>query len=423
MVLLKRGFALSRLLLLSLLLGILCSIDVAYAAEGEQYPSNDGAASGASSQSFPEEGFGMIEDELEPMLGIADDSLDPMRGDEQSAFAKGWNQIDGSWYWCAEEGAAPSNGFVWIDSELYWFDPACGGKMVVGMFETGGERYISDASGRVHRGSWVDYEGNWYYASTSGALAKGWLSYSGKWYWLDPSTNVMQTGWIQLDDGSYWCDGSGAMATGWKYLDGTAYKFDQQGRWVKDTGSVLNASRDRLVNWLWSHEHDGYYAGTPYSYGFSISTCTYPNGAPRWDGYTGMNCTGMVVHAYSMAGGVGDLDAIGSTNSYSPWLGGPGGGSYINAWRWYGYAVEHGAEMYVFDTVADMLASGKAEKGDILFFKTNGSIDCHIGFFWGDTPYENRMWHQIYPRNLISTCFNNANKNELYQDVVLIKGC
>ena len=136
-----------------------------------------------------------------------------------------------------------------------------------------------------------------------------------------------------------------------------------------------------------------------------------------------MNCTGMVVHAYSMAGGVGDLDAIGSTNSYSPWLGGPGGGSYINAWRWYGYAVEHGAEMYVFDTVADMLASGKAEKGDILFFKTNGSIDCHIGFFWGDTPYENRMWHQIYPRNLISTCFNNANKNELYQDVVLIKGC
>ena len=79
--------------------------------------------------------------------------------------------------------------------------------------------------------------------------------------------------------------------------------------------------------------------------------------------------------------------------------------------------------MYVFDTVADMLASGKAEKGDILFFKTNGSIDCHIGFFWGDTPYENRMWHQIYPRNLISTCFNNANKNELYQDVVLIKGC
>ena len=51
MVLLKRGFALSRLLLLSLLLGILCSIDVAYAAEGEQYPSNDGAASGASSQS------------------------------------------------------------------------------------------------------------------------------------------------------------------------------------------------------------------------------------------------------------------------------------------------------------------------------------------------------------------------------------
>ena len=69
-----------------------------------------------------------------------------------------------------------------------------------------------------------------------------------------------------------------------------------------------------------------------------------------------------------------------------------------------------------------MLASGKAEKGDIIFFKTDGTIDCHIGFFWGDTPYENKMWHQILPGNLISTCFNNANKREWRQQTVLIKG-
>ena len=68
-----------------------------------------------------------------------------------------------------------------------------------------------------------------------------------------------------------------------------------------------------------------------------------------------------------------------------------------------------------------MLNSGIAQKGDIIFFKTDGSIDCHIGFFWGDNPYDNKMWHQIMPQNCISTCFNNANKAERNQYCVLIK--
>ncbi len=126
---------------------------------------------------------------------------------------------------------------------------------------------------------------------------------------------------------------------------------------------------------------------------------------------------------YATAGGVGEGDAISWTQSYSPWPTGLGRGGYVNAWRWYGYAVEHGAEMHTFDSVASMLASGKADKGDIIFFKTNGAIDCHIGFFWGGISYKNRMWHQIYPQNCISACFNNANKSELYQQTVLIKGC
>lgn len=66
--------------------------------------------------------------------------------------------------------------------------------------------------------------------------------------------------------------------------------------------------------------------------------------------------------------------------------------------------------------IADML-----KRGISFSFKTDGSIDCHIGFFWGDTPYENKMWHQILPGNLIGPCFNNANKGEVRQSVVLIK--
>lgn len=393
----------------------------------------------------------------------------------------GWLLSGGSWYWLEPSGAM-ATGWLDVGGSRFWLDEKSGA-MCVGLREIEGKTYCFDSSGAMVRNGWVslsssevglagpdgsiraysgymdgsgvhlellsglhgwqDFEGQTVYVKQDGALATnwllsdgawywlsevgfkqyGWLLVDGKWYWLDKDSGAMATGWIHLDDGWYWLDSSGAMATGWIYINGSAYKLDQSGRWVEDTGSVLNVSRKRLVEWLWSHEGDGYYIGTPYSSGFSIPTCTYPNGAPRRDGFVGMNCTGMVVHAYSMAGGIGDLGAIGSSQLYSPWLGGPGGGSYINAWRWYGYAMEHGAEVYTFDSVASMLASGKAEKGDIIFFKTNGSIDCHIGFFWGNTPYENKMWHQIYPYNLISTCFNNANKNELYQQTVLIKGC
>jgi hypothetical protein len=204
------------------------------------------------------------------------------------------------------------------------------------------------------------------------------------------------------------------------YPDGSLHTKSTQ-VYYNPTGSstVLGVSRISLVTWLMSHQYDSYYLGTRYSSGFSYDTCLYPNGSPRWDGFTGMNCTGFVAHAYSAVGG--NVSAIGWNNSHSPWAGGPGGGGYINAWRWYGYACDSGCKMYEFRTVQDMLNSGYAQKGDIIFFKTDGSIDCHIGFFWGDTPYENKMWHQILPGNLIGPCFNNANKGEVRQSVVLIK--
>ena len=144
---------------------------------------------------------------------------------------------------------------------------------------------------------------------------------------------------------------------------------------------VIGVPRIRLVTWLTQHQYDGYYLGTPYSTGFSIPTCTYPNGERRWDGYSGMNCTGFVAHAWSKCGG--NLAAVAANNSHSPWAGGPGGGGYINAWRFYGYAIDSGSKVYEFNKVQDLLNSGLARKGDVIFFKTAPNVDCHIGFFLG----------------------------------------
>ena len=58
--------------------------------------------------------------------------------------------------------------------------------------------------------------------------------------------------------------------------------------------------------------------------------------------------------------------------------------------------------IYDFKTKSEMLRSGVLEKGDIIWIwneneggKYGISDTHHIGFFWGDTPYENRFWHSF----------------------------
>ena len=252
-------------------------------------------------------------------------------------------------------------------------------------------------------------------------LTGGLSEYYDVWY----RAYVQDYGWL-----GWASDGARAGTTGIGYrvealqvrilAKGSAAPGPTEGAYrdVADE-KVIGVSRIKLVNWLTQHQYNGYYLGTPYSTGFSIPTCTYPNGERRWDGYSGMNCTGFVAHAWSKCGG--NLAAVAANNNHSPWAGGPGGGSYINAWRFYGYAIDSGSKVYEFNRVQDLLNSGLARKGDIIFFKTAPSVDCHIGFFWGDNPYDNKMWHSSSPANQISSIYNYSNPAEINQRVCLIK--
>lgn len=51
--------------------------------------------------------------------------------------------------------------------------------------------------------------------------------------------------------------------------------------------------------------------------------------------------------------------------------------------------------MTYFNSIDELLRSGLARKGDIVFFNPYNPYadDSHIGFFWGDTPSENLFWH------------------------------
>lgn len=317
-----------------------------------------------------------------------------------------------------------SNGMAWANSSGALSEPlptTSDGSPVVadrtdssslpGTIHIGDAVFYADANGAVNVASgWFmpkdasDESGNtWYYASSNGVLKSGWQYVNGAWYWMDSSTYKMKTGWLNDRGTWYWLQPSGAMfANGWLKIDGVDYYFNASGAWLNTSGSVLGVNRSSLVNWLMSHENDGYYRGTRYDTHLSQETCMYPKGDPRWDGYTGMNCGGFVSHAYMKAGG--NLAPIAAEQSHSPWSGGPGRGGCVNAYRWYGYAIDTCANVTYFNSIDELLRSGLARKGDIVFFNPNNPYadDSHIGFFWGNSPSENLFWHSDGYGNRIS---------------------
>ena len=315
-------------------------------------------------------------------------------------MANCWSNGDGSWmYHSSSSGAIDLKGIM-TDSGIQLIDDD--GNARTGWIESQGARYYCSASGVILTG-WQQIAGSWYYFNPDGRMATGWLNDGSNWYWLDSASGAMKTGWLNDGGTWYWLQPSGAMfANGWLKIDGVDYYFNASGAWLNTSGSVLGVNRSSLVNWLMSHENDGYYRGTRYDTHLSQETCMYPKGDPRWDGYTGMNCGGFVSHAYMKAGG--NLAPIAAEQSHSPWSGGPGRGGCVNAYRWYGYAIDTCANVTYFNSIDELLRSGLARKGDIVFFNPYNPYadDSHIGFFWGNSPSENLFWHSDGYGNRIS---------------------
>lgn len=302
-------------------------------------------------------------------------------------------------------------------SNIQWYASNGSGAQVWSIKNVGGDIYsivnadtgksLDITNGVISAGSNIQ---QW---SRNGSAAQCWkivYRHQGS-FLIEPSTN----GNLAIGSNRGMANGSNLELVA-SAADKTAVTFKPTSY---NSGSVLGVSRANLVRWLSSHQYDGYYIGTRYSTGLSIDTCTYPNGARRWDGFAGMNCGGFVAHAYSSVGG--NVWPINATNSHSPWSGGPGRGGYVNAWRWYGYAADTGHVAYTFNSVGDLLRSGVARKGDIIFFKTNPRYDCHIGFFWGDSPSDNKFWSSYSPSNAISPIFNSADPYGIDQQVVIIR--
>lgn len=175
-----------------------------------------------------------------------------------------------------------------------------------------------------------------------------------------------------------------------------------------DAGESLS-TRETIVYFLESLQGSNYYLTTPYTRGaLSYENNVYPNGSPRWDGYVGMNCCGFVLHVFRNVGA--NPAGIESYNKGSM------GASATGAWQ--PWLDRNARAKYAFGSVSELLASGRAEKGDLILFMPNNwympNADSHLGFFWGDTPGSNVFWHSDAYGNRISDIRSSTPNSTVY---------
>jgi len=206
----------------------------------------------------------------------------------------------------------------------------------------------------------------------------------------------------------------------YKHMNGSTYYslYDSNGKWfgyvnsgaVRERSGVahyLGTTRQRLVNELSAHQNDRFYLGTPFRLaGFSNQEMfVVPNGVSSPYG-SGMNCTGFVACVSRRSGG--NLNRISGITS--------GVGGYVNAYNWRD-ALTRNTEYYSFGSIDELLRSGRAQKGDLIYLEavfTDPFHDCHIGIFWGNRSNENRFWHQVIDGNKISHIYSGTPYSKVY---------
>ena len=176
-----------------------------------------------------------------------------------------------------------------------------------------------------------------------------------------------------------------------------------------DLPTFFGIDTQAITKELTAHQNDGFYLGTGYRGLYTNpdeNYCMSPNGAPNSYG-PGMNCTGFIATVIKRAGG--DISRI--TNNST------GFGGAANAYNWRD-VLRATTKTDTFDSITEMLASGTMKKGDIIYFepdKTVTNYDCHIGFFWGNSPNENKFWHSYDPGgNIISEIKAKTPSEKIY---------
>ncbi len=276
--------------------------------------------------------------------------------------------------------------------------------------------------------SLYDNKGNWqgYLNANAAKVAPG---KQGIWFGMNKRGTIYKSGYTVWNDFNWTKKGTTNSMMNKKYqikgyynhFNGDTYYslYDGNGKWQgylnsnavrfkRTVADFLGTTPDRVVGKLKSHESDGFYVGTPYKSiqdHYDPAYLMSPNGRPNKYG-PGMNCTGFVAYAYQDGGA--NLGKI--TQSANAWRG------IVNAYNWRD-ALTKNTDYETFYSVNQLLSSGKAKKGDILYFEpdfTKPNPDPHLGIFWGNSSNQNSFFHTTWPSTKISEIYSYTPYSKIY---------
>lgn len=156
------------------------------------------------------------------------------------SIARGQYNIDGQDYYFTAEGVK-TLGWVVLNEQRYYYDPAADGIMKRGWFsdEKGNYYYFDSADGHMLTGA-VTLDGANYMFGADGIRVTGMVAREDGSYYYDPATGAMVTGWIGLEDKTCYADEAGHIVVGTYEIDGQKYHFDVNGALVRNQEVVLD---------------------------------------------------------------------------------------------------------------------------------------------------------------------------------------
>ncbi len=342
---------------------------------------------------------------------LLDDRLYTAGPEGELTLHYGWLDVEDKWYYGDKEGKIQKNKLFtengrtcYLDEEGVLFTGAC--------LQYNRTLYIADDQGVLSLAhGWTELDGKTYFAKTDGTIAVNEaVTEGGKTYYLGNDGQKLKDAFYTLEDRLYYADANGVTRreAGWITVGDKEYCSDENGvfyvsRYIKVDGEKCFVDRtgakidgkptidqylgcDDIYGWMTSHFSD-YYFKTPYRdlYGNTNTPERLIMPYGEYGDEAGMNCTGFISSLVFYSGG--DLSKVSDMGRF---------GEYGNADNYLMLATKGYVRYEVFDTVDELLASGRAKKGNIFYLapKWKSGDDCHMAVFWGDTPSENKIWSQ-----------------------------
>ena len=152
-------------------------------------------------------------------------------------LAKGWNYLNGHWFYFDLQSGIMKTGVQPIGNSFYYLNTqhdGTYGAMKTGWQFVNGHWICLQGSGIAYIG-WEKINGHWYYFDPESAYAlTNWQDINNHWYYFDPINAWAQTGWFKSDAGYwYYFDPLNAWAeTGWQWINNNWYYFDPENAWA-----------------------------------------------------------------------------------------------------------------------------------------------------------------------------------------------